>query len=233
MSSSQPRKPFLSVSNEVNPKRWREGYSPSLSLHDLLEILPPECRQFFVLLDRQLAMVSTFYQEREDDAVKRFLEISTQWRELAQHKSEFKAFKERERSTPASGLLAPIVSRVPSAFMHSTSNVVRRTGASRPQLDEPTPTPAPSEVPSAFRHGRPEEYASAKSKLKLASAKVSNSWLGFNSDTSVTIAYEFYRWLGILKSYKVLNSTGFEKVRTSFVYALRNMRLTSLDTGCK
>lgn len=74
---------------DVNPKRWRKGYSPALDLKELLPILPPQCRRFFIVLDRELDKVEDFYKEREKDAVKRFEELKSQWSELADHKKEF------------------------------------------------------------------------------------------------------------------------------------------------
>lgn len=54
-----------------------------------LNCLGHQCRRFFTLLDRELDKVSSFYGEREEAAIRRFEELSEQWKELADHKKEF------------------------------------------------------------------------------------------------------------------------------------------------
>lgn len=73
----------------MNPRHWRAGYPPTLTLDELLKILPRACRRFFTLLDRELEKVSAFYQEREDEAVKRFNDLAVQWKELQAHRKAF------------------------------------------------------------------------------------------------------------------------------------------------
>lgn len=51
-------------------------------------------------------------------------------------------------------------------------------------------------------HGRPEEYTAARSKLKLAT-------------------FEYYRGLGMLKSFRVMNRTGFTKALKKFEKATK------------
>lgn len=175
------------------PKRRRE----TLVEFDI-NSLGPQCRRFFTLLDRELDKVSTFYGDREEGAVKRFEELSSQWKELADHKQAFKvvylgvaqgvtklmglsqAFRTREMATPT--LLAPFVARVPASFQLPGSGLVRRTLAQRtPRSEELPSTTSGSSLPSkplepAFTH-KPEDYGSAKSKLKLASALIPSAVL--------------------------------------------------------
>lgn len=74
---------FITKSGDFNPKKWRAGYSARLSLRELYDAVPPASRKFFAILDRELDKVDTFYQDRESEAIKRFEELSVQWKELA------------------------------------------------------------------------------------------------------------------------------------------------------
>ncbi|KAI5475192.1 SPX and EXS domain containing protein [Pseudohyphozyma bogoriensis] len=194
----------ITAAGELNPKRWREGYPPTMSLPELYDKLPKANRKFFTVLDRELDRVSSFYQEREDDAVKRFQDLSSQWRELAEHKREYQAFKDNEAG--AARVLAPIASAVPGL---PGSKLVRRTLGGKPvarinqQTEDHHPErPFERQTPPGIKHGRPEDYSMAKSKLKLAT-------------------YEYYRSLGILKSYRVLNTTGFAKALKKYEKSTR------------
>lgn len=92
---------YLTGAMDINPKKWRKGYSPNLSLPELLAILPPTCKKFFALLDRELERVEAFYKERENEAIKRFDDLQSQWKELSAHKVEFQV-----RSVPRSSFAA-------------------------------------------------------------------------------------------------------------------------------
>ncbi|GAA6058085.1 hypothetical protein JCM3770_001104 [Rhodotorula araucariae] len=201
-------------------RKWREGFSGNMELDEVVEKCPPQCRRFFAVLDRELERVSGFYADREEEAAKRYEELSAQWRELAAHKKEFEAFRERELHPPAfvSSLFPKNqhISHIPGA------HIVRRTLAHRKQrakdaqeVEDDTPQRRLSDSDGeaendgedaddegaacrqVYRHRRPEEYTNARSKLKLAT-------------------FEFYRSLGMLKSYRVLNRTGFAKALKKF-----------------
>ncbi|GAA5929981.1 hypothetical protein JCM3775_004478 [Rhodotorula graminis] len=208
-------------------RKWREGFSGSMELDEVIDKCPLQSRRFFALLDRELERVCGFYADREAEASKRYEELSAQWRELAIHKKEFQAFKERELHPPAfvTSLFPKNqhISHIPGTQM------VRRTLAHRKQQakdaeeaedgpprrrrlsdegDEERDGDAEGEGADAddegvevakqvYRHRRPEEYTNARSKLKLATI-------------------EFYRLLGMLKSYRLLNRTGFSKALKKF-----------------
>ncbi|GAA5899437.1 hypothetical protein JCM6882_009116 [Rhodosporidiobolus microsporus] len=191
-------------------RRWRQGLSPTMELEEIHKEIPPQCRKFFTLLDRELERVSGFYADREGEAVKRYEDLSAQWRELARHKKEYQAHRGGDCRTPGfvSGLL-PKHAHVPDV---PGSQLVRRTFAQRRRpkgAGEGTPRRLSDDADgqqegreerreeedakrTVYLHGRPEEYANARSKLKLAT-------------------FEYYRSLGMLKSYRVLNRTGFAK----------------------
>ncbi|GJN89321.1 hypothetical protein Rhopal_002301-T1 [Rhodotorula paludigena] len=208
-------------------RRWREGFSPNMDLPELFERLTPQCRRFFTLLDRELERVTGFYADREEEAVRRFQQLRAQWDELANHKKEFQAFRERELHPPAFvSSLFPKRTHVPHL---PGTHIVRRTLAQRSKAVEDEDDvvandarrkrvsvdvngDARAEHSSGesddaddegieqrvkFRHRRPEEYTNARSKLKLAT-------------------FEYYRSLGMLKSYRVLNRTGFAKALKKF-----------------
>lgn len=82
----------LTPAGDFNPKKWRKPFSGGMSLAeivDLCESLPaPHCVKYVTMLDRELDRVSKFYEDRESDAVKRFEELSMQWRELAGAQSD-------------------------------------------------------------------------------------------------------------------------------------------------
>ncbi|GAA5851252.1 hypothetical protein JCM8547_004184 [Rhodosporidiobolus lusitaniae] len=200
-------------------RRWREGLSPNMELEELYEHLSPQCRRFFTLLDRELERVTQFYADREHEAEKRFDELSAQWKELANHKKEFQAHRGGDCAQPnfVSSFL-PKHAHLPPV---PGSNLVRRavgqrSNKGRQQVEASRngrrmsassvesrgheggerngfqPHDAQEVKPSPFKHGRPEEYSNARSKLKLAT-------------------FEYYRYLGMIKSYRVLNRTGFAK----------------------
>lgn len=82
---------FLTKSGDFNPKRFRTGYGDNtISISELKESLLPAGRRFFTILDTELDRVASFYGEREDEAVKRFDELSLNWKQLNAHKMEYK-----------------------------------------------------------------------------------------------------------------------------------------------
>ncbi|GAA5978749.1 hypothetical protein JCM11641_006165 [Rhodosporidiobolus odoratus] len=188
-------------------RRWRDDLSPAMELEEIYAKIPTQCRKFFTLLDKELDRVSGFYADREAETVKRYEDLSAQWKELANHKKEFQAFRANELHAPAfvSSLL-PKHAHLPPV---PGTNLVRRTLAKRRHQNEEAArrlSDSSSESRDrqngqertgngknlVFVHERPEEYTNARSKLKLAT-------------------FEYYRLLGMLKSYRVLNRTGFAK----------------------
>ncbi|GAA5959606.1 hypothetical protein JCM3765_007215 [Sporobolomyces pararoseus] len=197
-----------SSDEKQNLRKWRFGLSPQDSLDEVLERIPPQSKKFFKLVDKELAKVESFWEDRMDQALKRYEELSEQWKELADHKKEYQASQSVELHAPKAlkSVLPKHAHAIPG------SNLVRRTFA-RAKTPEPASSPHPKEdeqsevqqkaaemeredsnakQKAALRHGRPEEYTQARSKLKLAT-------------------FEYYRYLGMLKSYRVLNRTGFAK----------------------
>ncbi|PRQ69785.1 SPX domain-domain containing protein [Rhodotorula toruloides] len=201
--------------------RWRKGLKSNMELSEVYERIPPQCRRFFTLLDRELERVTSFYADRETEATKRFEQLDAQWKELANHKKEFQAFRERELHPPqfVTSIL-PKRGHLPNV---PGSHLVRRTLAHRRRQladaahmgngDQPERRLSGESEDSherggdehagdaddegtareqVFKQVRPEDYTNARSKLKLAT-------------------FEYYRYLGMLKSYRVLNRTGFAK----------------------
>jgi hypothetical protein len=76
----------------VPSRRWRDGLSPSMELEEIYEKIPPQCRRFFTLLDKELERVTSFYADREAEAVERYEQLSYQWKELASASSSSSSF---------------------------------------------------------------------------------------------------------------------------------------------
>ncbi|GAA5907650.1 Syg1p [Sporobolomyces salmoneus] len=190
-------------------RKWRFGLSPEDSIDTVIERVPPQSKKFFKLVDKELVKVSSFWEDRMDQALKRYDELSHQWKELSDHKKEYQASQNAELHAPKA-----LKSVLPKhAHLIPGSGLVRRTFA-RAKSPEPASPGEANEADhpdiqqkaakmaredsnakataAALRHGRPEEYTHARSKLKLAT-------------------FEYYRYLGMLKSYRVLNRTGFAK----------------------
>ncbi|KAK4056864.1 Xenotropic and polytropic retrovirus receptor 1 [Microbotryomycetes sp. JL221] len=191
----------LTPAGDFNPRKWRKPFSNAMSLEKVYELCPSTSKRFIDTIEGELARVAQFYESREADAVRRFEELSAQWQELQDHKKDFQAFRAREMQPPQ--VLNPIFQRM-SAIPGST--LVRRTLVHRaPPKTKGTLPYVPREDQAKKRnlvHGRPEEYISAKAKLKLAT-------------------FEYYRFLGMLKSYRVLNRTGFAKATKKFEKATK------------
>ncbi|SGY45788.1 BQ5605_C001g00338 [Microbotryum silenes-dioicae] len=193
----------LTKAGDFNPKNFRPGFSNSMLLLRLLELAPPASKRFFGLMDDELERVSSFYADRETEAFARFEELSGQWKELQSHRKEYQELRAREAP------LFPIINHVPS--MMPGSKLIRRglaVGGARHSshaqdgtVDGEAPVPGGSPR-TRFVHNRPEQYRDARSKLKLAT-------------------FEYYRSLGMLKSYRVLNRTGFAKAQKKFEKATR------------
>jgi hypothetical protein len=84
------RRPTLALSSPSSKSnKWRGGFPATLTREQLEIQLPDSCKRFFVILDRELERVQGFYGEREENAVKQFQELSSQWMELRRHKAEF------------------------------------------------------------------------------------------------------------------------------------------------
>ncbi|KAK4047730.1 Xenotropic and polytropic retrovirus receptor 1 [Microbotryomycetes sp. JL201] len=194
----------LTAAGDFNPRKWRKPFSGDMSLEEVHNLCPPASQRFLDSIEGELDRVAKFYTSREGDAVKRFDELSAQWQELQDHKKEFQAFRAREMQPPQ--VLNPLFQRM-SAIPGST--LVRRTLAHKapPQHQDTLPY-LPREAQGKRNnlvHGRPEEYTSAKAKLKLASEST----------------FEYYRLLGMLKSYRVMNRTGFAKATKKFEKATK------------
>lgn len=149
-------------------------------------------------------------------------------RTLAQRKVQARASDEHNDEVRGHSSAAGHKSR---RFSSESQYSNGRADGSAPKVDRDSD--ADDEAPDAqpvYRHGRPEDYTNARSRLKLASALV----LSLSQKTSqrqaadlcASAAFEYYRFLGMLKSYRVLNRTGFTKV--SYVLSVRLQDASSL-----
>ncbi|GAA5943461.1 Syg1p [Sporobolomyces koalae] len=194
-------------------RKWRFELSHKNSLEEIMDRIPTQSQRFFKMTDKELAKVEAFWDDRMEQALKRFDELGQQWTELATHRKEYhashnvelhapKALKsvlpKHAHAIPGSGLVRRTFARAssPASLPSGIDGEQARSDGSEDSRKSARNNPA-SKPLAALQHGRPEEYTQARSKLKLAT-------------------FEFYRYLGMLKSYRVLNRTGFAKAAKKF-----------------
>lgn len=64
-------------------RKWRFGLTPQDSIEEVIDRIPPQSRKFFKLVDKELEKVGAFWDDRMEQALKRYDELSQQWKELA------------------------------------------------------------------------------------------------------------------------------------------------------
>lgn len=162
--------------------------------------MTPSERKFFIVLDQELDKVQAFYEERETEALERYKVLREQLEQLAQHREQYIAQQTK-------------LSRFKPAFLPHTSDFLKSAGGAKAsdknnntqQVSDDGDTNS-SAVPVAEVTSNadgskktvgldlsPEHYIAARRKLKVA-------------------MWEFYRFLGYVKNYRLLNRTGFSKV---------------------
>lgn len=253
---SRPRAPTRDWSTP-GKRRWRAGFSTDMTLDELSAAMPKQSRRFLQMLDHDLARVTAFYSDREQEAIKRYEELSAQWQELVSksgfvssppvrmallisralgHKKEFQAFQQREIRPPQIiSSIMPKNARVPNL---PGVSLIRRTLAQRRPLEggedgsgaeQATPVgrgrrfsaesqysnngqsgsrkddagadaddESPNSLQPLYRHGRPEAYTNARSRLKLASmfrSRISAA-LDFSTDRETFCSFRVLPLLG-------------------------------------
>jgi hypothetical protein len=138
-------------------------------------------RKFFTMLYAELDKVSSFYNEREAEAVNKLAILDEQLDELEQHRQVYHDSRSRASRFPIQ------LPKVPLPVARASSAVRTITDTSPFSRDYALPE----------RQFRPEAYASAKKSLKVA-------------------LLEEYKLLGYIKSYRLLNRTGFSKILKKF-----------------
>jgi hypothetical protein len=171
--------------------------------------------EFFAFLDKELAKVESFYKMKEEEATHRLQILRDQLHEMRDRRMEEMAALNNEggRSEGVLAHLLPNAEQEQNGNGHKPSLLgpiegalhrgshVGKTSQAMEQLGSPEQ-----------RHGVPEDrqdytrrrtdnervpYRTAKRKLKLA-------------------LQEFYRGLELLKSYAILNRTGFRKINKKY-----------------
>lgn len=173
--------------------KWR--YPPDVPLKELLPQMTPSERKYFEVLDQELEKVEAFYEERETEALDRFKVLTEQLDQLAQHKAQYIARQSKlARFTPRLPLTnaTDIKKRVVKTFQDEASHSSENGGGTPPAANEVTRHPDGSTKTSGLDLS-PDNYVAARRKLKVA-------------------MWEFYRFLGYVKNYRLLNRTGFSKV---------------------
>lgn len=146
------------------------------------------------------SQVAAFYEERESEALERFKILREQLDQLAEHRDQYLA----AHSAP-SRFLRPVAKVAPEAVKkhlvpdgvldgvdeHHNGN---HNGESQQQQNK-TNYPNLAKKRTSYLHflRDPENYINARRKLKLA-------------------VFEYYKYLGYVKNYRLLNRTGFSKV---------------------
>lgn len=179
-----------------NTARWR--YSPDTPLTELIPMMTSSERKFFDVLDSELDKVQAFYEERESEALQRYKILREQLEQLAEHRAKYFA-----QQSKGARLVQPLLSQAPvSLRKHVTTKLTHAEDAEHnnilgSKIDPPTTTNNTTSHDGNHRlsafHMNPENYTAARRKLKVA-------------------MWEFYRFLGYVKNYRLLNRTGFSKV---------------------
>lgn len=157
--------------------------------------MTPSERKFFEVLDQELEKVEAFYEERETEALDRYKVLTEQLEQLAQHKAQYAARQ---------GTFARLKTHIPLPNpLDLKKSVVKQVGSEgEHNYENGNDSPTTNDMPIRHRDGAaktsgldlsPENYVAARRKLKVA-------------------MWEFYRFLGYVKSYRLLNRTGFSKV---------------------
>jgi xenotropic and polytropic retrovirus receptor 1 len=189
--------------------------------------------EFFTFLDKELDKIETFYKMKEDEASDRLLILRDQLHELRDQRMEDIRASEQSKEDRHESLLGGLLHAIPlptathkdhgmangngQGILKPIEDAVRRkshigkTSMAMEHLASPThPAPKRNEHKSDYtRRTHPHEhvaYRFAKRRLKLA-------------------LQEFYRSLELLKSYALLNRTGFRKINKKYDKAVQ-ARLT-------
>lgn len=157
-------------------------------------------RKFFVVLNSELEKVENFYEEREGEALKRYKVLREQLDQLAEHRQEYLS-----KHSQQSKIIKPLMSALNNPLERPTPTRMQSTGSIAHSAShsvnhhKPVKTTSSSHMgrwttymQDGFHHYQPDNYLAARRKLKLA-------------------VYEFYKYLGYLKNYRLLNRTGFSK----------------------
>lgn len=151
-------------------------------------------RKFFEVLDQELDKVQAFYEERETEALDRYKVLREQLDQLAQHRAQYVAQQSKlSRFKPA---FLPHSSDSKKAGKQAEVEVRQAPEDGGDEGHSPVNVKTRREDGSQRTAGldlSPEHYVAARRKLKVA-------------------MWEFYRFLGYVKNYRLLNRTGFSKV---------------------
>jgi len=172
--------------------------------------------EFFAFLDKELDKVESFYKAKEEEATHRIHILRDQLHEMRDRRMEEMAAKDREDGH-GEGVLAHLLpdgEHKPDGNGHKPSLLKPIEGALRRGSHAGKTSKAMEQLgsPGKSQGGVPEDrqdytrrrtenehvpYRTAKRKLKLA-------------------LQEFYRGLELLKSYAMLNRTGFRKINKKY-----------------
>lgn len=148
--------------------------------------------EFTEWLDKQLEMIESFYKEREDHVLERYLLLQDQLFHLREEKLKFKAKGQPETDEIIKRGLAKTTNNLTKLNRYNLpsfpSNPFKRTKKEDDQL---------SNGKKDYERKHEISYYSARRQLKTA-------------------VLEHYRELELLKSYRMLNRTGFRKLLKKF-----------------
>lgn len=180
---------------------------------------------FFSFLDKELDKIEAFYKLKEEEASERLQVLRNQLHEMRDRRlADILKAKQTQKQAPISGgrdqLKEPPKENInPNANGSSLipkpiedalarRHTIGKTSEAMEQLSSPPGPKAQQRINEAKQdyvrhdHGKQIPYRSAKRKLKLA-------------------LQEFYRSLELLKSYALLNRTGFRKINKKYDKAIQ------------
>ncbi|KIX94111.1 uncharacterized protein Z520_10137 [Fonsecaea multimorphosa CBS 102226] len=183
---------------------------------------------FFTFLDKELNKIEDFYKTKEDEATERLQVLRTQLHEMRDRRiAEILTMKHQKDGTQLPHLdnirqqsadvlkenVKPNGSgshRFPERITHAVGrrSTIGKTSQAMAQMSSPPGPQAQKRINEAKKdyvrrdHGNEIKYPVAKKRLKLA-------------------LQEFYRGLELLKSYALMNKTGFRKINKKYDKAVQ------------
>lgn len=206
-----------------------QPYQPR-TFDELYSTLQPDEKDFFDLLDHELAKVESFYVAREADATRRGTELRDQLRDLARHRQVFHTvFPEGVPDWEAAmGRLLPTQAQKPvmravqlrNPFTNNTRDEDHQVDGNQGSASRPVSRASAGGTPNGATsagNGTPNGNQGSKDddKARLAAQYDPDRYQKYKKELRVAML-EYYRQLELVKNYRIMNLTGFRKALKKF-----------------